>query len=163
MPETCSTCHINQYCMYLYAHYLLSPYPCVTTSAARSSVPAFTPVRVPALAPYATPVRSSSPVFSISLTPQFSLHVWFSPVANVLIKFSSHLQPMYSLSSYVSLGLFPLSLCVNVCDQQDVLFSSPVNSALFAHRGTFISVKHALSVCILFLVSSLQFVTILQL
>src|SRR4029434_2945757 len=45
---------------------------------------------------------------------------------------------MYSLSSYVSLGLFPLSLCVIVCDQQDVLFSSPVISALFAHRGTLI-------------------------
>src|SRR4029434_815674 len=42
---------------------------CVTPYAARSSVPARTPVRVPALAPYATPVRSSSPVFSISLTP----------------------------------------------------------------------------------------------
>ena len=48
---------------------------------------------------------------------------------------------MYSLSSYVSLGLFPLSLCVIVCDQQDVLFSSPVISALFAHRGTLIYIS----------------------
>src|SRR4029434_9712204 len=61
-----------------------------------------------------------------------------TPCARLLRHPLAQRIPTEACECSVSLGLFPLSLCVIVCDQQEVLFSSPVISALFAHRGTLI-------------------------